>query len=229
MSVEILSDIPFSLDIENVLNSAGMSRDMLDMAAVDHMLQSALKVARPKALYRECFVEARGEDTVTFGGVTFRSRTMRRNLDTVERVFCFMCTCGGELDDAGLDGGDPMLGFLLDAIKARALAASRSHLLDHLTRRYALGKTAAMSPGSGDASIWPIEQQRELFCVLGDVHASIGVTLTDSYLMHPNKTVSGIRFPTEVDFRTCQVCHRADCPSRSAPFEQQVWDAVHGE
>ena len=92
MSVEILSDIPFSLDIENVLNSAGMSRDMLDMAAVDHMLQSALKVARPKALYRECFVEARGEDTVTFGGVTFRSRTMRRNLDTVERVFCFMCT-----------------------------------------------------------------------------------------------------------------------------------------
>jgi hypothetical protein len=229
MTVTVLDDIPFTLDLETVLNGKGLCAEMFDMAAVEQMCHAALDVARPKALYRECFVEARGEDTVTFGGATFRSRTMRRNLDAVERVFCFVCTCGSELDEAGLDGGDPMLGFLLDAIKARALAASRSYLLDHLTRRYALGKTAAMSPGSGDATIWPIEQQRELFCVLGDVHASIGVTLTESCLMHLNKTVSGIRFPTEVDFRTCQVCHRANCPSRSAPLDQQVWDAVHGE
>ena len=72
-------------------------------------------------------------------------------------------------------------------------------------------------------------KQVELFSLLGDAPADIGVTLTDSYLMVPNKTISGIRFPTSVDFRSCQVCHREDCPSRSAPFDQALWDAAeHG-
>jgi len=50
------------------------------------------------------------------------------------------------------------------------------------------------------------------------------VELTDSFLMKPNKTVSGIVFPTEEDFRSCQVCRRADCPSRSAAFDAHLWD-----
>ena len=62
--------------------------------------------------------------------------------------------------------------------------------------------------------------------LLGDVEASIGVRLTDSCLMVPNKTVSGVRFPTEHDFRACQVCHREDCPSRSAPFDADLWAAI---
>ena len=80
-----------------------------------------------------------------------------------------------------------------------------------------------MSPGSGDAVIWPIEQQRNLFALLGDGSQQIGVQLTDSCLMIPNKSVSGIRYPTEIDFHTCQVCHREDCPGRIAPFDEEQW------
>ena len=98
-----------------------------------------------------------------------------------------------------------------------------------MDRRYALGKTVTMRPGSGDVTTWPIEQQRDLFSLLGDVETLIGVQLSDSFLMVPNKTVSGIRFSTEIDFETCQVCHRADCPGRRAPFNQETWDAIeHG-
>jgi hypothetical protein len=87
-----------------------------------------------------------------------------------------------------------------------------------------------MSPGSGDVNVWPIEQQRELFELLGDVRGQIGVELTDSFLMVPNKTVSGIHFPAEKDFRTCQVCHRENCPSRGAPFDQELWESIqHSE
>ena len=86
-----------------------------------------------------------------------------------------------------------------------------------------------MSPGSGDADIWPLQQQRELFTLLGgvdEVTRQIGVELTDALLMVPTKTVSGIRFPTETDFRSCQVCHRPACPSRGAPFDKQLWDLI---
>ena len=83
-----------------------------------------------------------------------------------------------------------------------------------------------MRPGSGDATVWPIEQQKMLFDLLGDVRGCIGVRLTDSFLMMPNKTVSGIRVPTEKDFRSCQVCHRENCPSRSAGFDRELWASI---
>ena len=50
--------------------------------------------------------------------------------------------------------------------------------------------------------------------------------LTDSFLMVPNKTTSGILFPTETDFRSCEVCHRENCPSRHAAFNQALWDRI---
>jgi hypothetical protein len=88
---------------------------------------------------------------------------------------------------------------------------------------------AAMHPGSGDADVWPIEQQVELFSILGDVEALIGVKLTDSMLMIPTMSVSGVIFPTETEFETCQVCHREDCPRRKAPFDEAVWRAACGD
>ena len=48
----------------------------------------------------------------------------------------------------------------------------------------------------------------DIVLVNGIEGIGIGVTLTDTFLMLPNKTVSGIFYPTEVDFVTCQLCHR---------------------
>jgi len=42
-------------------------------------------------------------------------------------------------------------------------------------------------------------------------------------------SVSGIVFPTETEFESCQVCHREDCPGRKAPFDETVWQAVCGD
>ena len=159
-------------------------------------------------------------------GVTFTSHVLSENLAEVERVFPYVATCGRELDGVALPTGDVLVQFWWDAIKAEILAAARAHLLAHLTDRFRLGQTARMSPGSGEADVWPIEQQRLLFALLGGVTPFIGVILTDSCLMIPNKTVSGILFPTEHDFRTCQVCHRDPCQNRKAPFDAAVWRSL---
>ena len=180
----------------------------------------------PKAMYAECFIEAKGDDTVRIEGITFTSRTLRRSLDTVERVFPFVVTCGHEIDEAIPVKGDFLREFWRDTVKESLLMSAHKYLCDYLHRKFRLSKTATMSPGSGDVTVWPIEQQKELFALLGDVHGHIGVRLTDSCLMVPNKTVSGVRFPTEKDFRTCQVCHREQCPSRSAPFDKDVWASM---
>jgi len=50
-----------------------------------------------------------------------------------------------------------------------------------------------------------------------DSVALIGVRLTDSMLMIPTMSESGIVFPTETEFASCQVSHREACPRRRAP------------
>jgi hypothetical protein len=224
--MDALTAIEPALDTAAILAQVRVAPDSEDAAAVAALVDRARAIARPKALYAEAFVEGRGDDTVRIGGVTFTSRTLRTKLDRVERVFAYVATCGHELDGVPLPADDVLVRFWWDAIKGECLAAARAHLLAHLTARFRLGQTARMSPGSGDVDTWPIEQQRELFALLGGVTSRIGVVLTDSCLMIPNKTVSGLLFPTEEDFQTCQVCHRDPCPNRRAPFDAALWQSL---
>jgi hypothetical protein len=70
--------------------------------------------------------------------------------------------------------------------------------------------------------VWPIEQQRSLFALFGDVEALIGVALTESYLMLPTKSVSGVYFETDQSFISCQLCTREACPGRRAKYTGKV-------
>ena len=224
--MEVLTEIPFALDAAALMKQLRIEPDSDDSEELRRLMDVAMEVGRPKAVYTVSFVEDRDGDTVRVGGIAFTSRTLSRNLASSERIFPLIATCGREMDEAFPARGDMLKEFWWDLMKAHLLDAASRHLSDHLHRRFRLGKTATMRPGSGDASVWPIEQQRELFALLGDVEQMIGVKLSDSFLMVPNKTTSGILYPTEADFRSCEVCHRENCPSRHAPFNEQLWEEI---
>ena len=228
--MHVLSEVPHSLDRDALLKRLHIEPGTDDARAFGQLVDQALQVASPKAVCKEAYVDDRTDETVTLDGVVFTSRALSANLEGVHRVFAFVATCGRELDAIGVDPDDFVKQFWLDGIKATMLSTALQHLNAHLDKTYALGKTSSMSPGSGDVTVWPIEQQRPLFSLFGNVEDLIGVTLTDSFLMIPNKSLSGIRFPTEVDFRTCQLCRRERCPSRGAPFDPDLWESIqHGE
>jgi hypothetical protein len=224
--MEVLNDIPFSLNTAELMAQAHIEVGSSDATEFLSLVEQANSVGSPKAAYAVSYLESRNIDGVRIDGVDLTSRMLARNLESVERVFPLVATCGHELDQEFSSGGDMLKDFWWDLIKASLLSAASKFLDEHLHRNFRLGKTAIMRPGSGDAAVWPIEQQRALFALLGDVENSIGVKLTDSCLMVPNKTTSGILFPTEKDFRTCEVCHREDCPSRSAGFNEELWEAI---
>jgi hypothetical protein len=58
------------------------------------------------------------------------------------------------------------------------------------------------------------------FFLVGDVKQLIGVELTESYLMSPIKSISGLIFPTDVSFVNCPVMPRENCPGRKAPYDE---------
>lgn len=219
----LLDPIPFSFDEAALMREAHVTPGTEDADDFRALVGLARRVGKPKAAYTVSFVERREGDAVRIGGVTFTSRVLSRNLNSVERVFPLLTTCGLEMDESFPERGDVLKAYWWDLIKTDLLFAADKALEAHLRHTYRLGKTAVMRPGSGDVAVWPIEQQQGLFALLGEAPRKIGVTLTGSFLMLPNKTASGLLFPTERDFRECGVCHRENCPSRQAPFDKQLW------
>ena len=224
--METLTDIPFSLDAESLIARSHVAPGSDDAENLRSLVELATRNGKPKGAYTVSFIEGIDGDSVRIDGVSFMSRTLARNLRSVERVFPFVATCGHEMDEIFPAKADMLKEFWWDMIKARLLGVAVNHVLEHLHRLFRLGKTAIMQPGSGDATIWPIEQQQDLFSLLGDVEGQVGIRLTDSSLMVPNKTTSGLLFPTETDFQSCEVCYRENCPSRRVPFNKELWEEI---
>lgn len=215
METPVIDPLPFSLDVAALCEKLRVRAQHRD--EIGRLVAEAEAVARPKALYRLAFIQAKGDDTVTADGVTFTSRVLRVNLDALHRFFAFVGTAGREVEAWADSKQDMLTHFYADAINEAVLKAAMATFVAQLTERFQLGATAAMNPGS--LTDWPLREQRPLFALLGDVRSAIGVALTDTLLMVPRKSVSGILFVAEETFASCQLCPRHDCPNRRAPYD----------
>ncbi|HEO70272.1 MAG TPA: vitamin B12 dependent methionine synthase [Candidatus Hydrogenedentes bacterium] len=225
--ITILEAILFEPDVEVLLRAAKMDADAPFMGDFQALAEQASGVAKPKGVYMMADVEPMDENTVRIGVVLFTGRVVAYNLKGLHRAFPAICTCGTELEAWSRGLTDPLEQFWADTIKEHALRTAISVLRDHLTRTYALGKRSMMNPGSLEG--WPIDEQRPLFELFGGVAKRIGVTLTESCLMSPVKSVSGIWFEPERGFENCQLCPRPNCPGRRVPYDPELLDQYQGE
>ena len=226
-NMNVLADIPFKLDINDLLKQNHIKEGSDYAVEFQNLVDMAEKTGKPKVLFKECFINKKGIDTVSIDRIAFRSHVLRKNLDSIERVFAYVVTCGKEVDGIEIPQGDFLREYWLDTIKQELLDFSRKYLDDYLSQQYNIEETASMQPGSGDISVWPIEQQKELFSLFGDVEKLIGVRLTDSFLMLPVKSISGIIFPSRIDFKSCQLCYRKKCSRRKTPFNKDLWKSMN--
>ena len=217
--MEIIGPIPVILDHKEIKTRLHMGRRG-DWSQVQSLINSAQALVEASAAYKVCYIEERLEDTIRIDGVSLKSKVLRRNLDHVERVFPFVLTIGGALEEEARVCTDILQQYYLDTIGNAALASVRSYLEDRLRSRYALTTLSSLSPGS--LKDWAIENQGPLFSILGDVEGAIGVRLEKSLVMNPFKSISGIYFPTEIPFYSCQLCKREKCPSRKAEYNEHL-------
>lgn len=222
MSETLLTNIPFDLDLPSLLKKLRIDGRPEYAERCACMAREAAVLARPKAAYRLAYVESKGDDSVVVDGITLTSRILRVNLNDVHRVFPFVATCGAELETWSKSIDDMLEGFWADAIMEEALRAAFDALSADLAQRYDLGQTGMMNPGS--LADWPVEEQAGLFRILDGINEQIGVRLTDSFLMVPIKSVSGLRFPTEAAFENCELCPRDPCPNRRAPYDPDLYE-----
>jgi len=218
--MEILDSIPIDIKTEYVMEKLHLGKDEKYAEIVQELIDQITPIIRPKAMYDEKFVEHIDKDSVEIGGVLFKSRVLRVNLDKIGRVFPFIATSGIEAESFDISDGDLMGKFIIDAVKEMALGSALHYLVEHIKNRYKIEKISAMNPGSLED--WPIYEQKPLFSIFGDVEKMIGVKLSDSFLMFPIKSVSGVFFSTEENFASCQLCSREKCPNRSAKYDPEL-------
>lgn len=219
--MEILDNLPVEISVEDVLKVVRLSRRNISMEKlIRNLTEKVRPVARPKVLYKVSYIEKRDENSVNIDGKEFDSRILKMNLENAERVFPYIITAGRELESVEIPKSDFMKIFCLDAIKELFLESAMRYFDAYLTKKYALGTMSHMNPGS--LRDWPVTQQTVLFSIFGDVDALIGVKLTSSFLMDPIKSVSGIYFPTEVDFKSCMLCSMQRCSKRRAAYNPDM-------
>lgn len=220
--MEILKNFRIEIDRENLLFRLKIKKGTDDEREFLKLLDIACEKGNPKAIYTEGFIEEKGNSYVVINGIKFTSPVLRKNLENVEKVFAFIVTSGKELDSVKFKD-DILKDYWWDTIKAEFLNIARKGLFENIKEKYFLEKIVVMSPGASETYVWPIQQQKELFSLFGDVENLIGVKLTDTFLMIPNKSVSGFLFQTEKDYRSCKICRRKNCPGRIAEFDENLW------
>ncbi len=218
----------------NVLDRIGFQPDPSALAArlrldtltgalpLERMLAGSVRLARPRAAFALFEPVARSRDSVEIAGQVFSSRVLRVNLSGARTAALFVATCGVELERwaQGLD--DPLERWVADEICEEALGAALRVLEDALDGELDGKYRVSMNPGSLED--WPLTEQEPLFCALersGDVAGATGVELTESFLMKPRKSLSGVRFASGEQFADCVLCPRRDCSARRMPYEPE--------
>lgn len=202
-----------------VLRYAGAKEETPALAA---LLEEALAEAEPLLSGKVCwqpFPIVRRDDSLDLGFARIQSASLERNLRGCDRIILFAATLGLPLDRLIARHGalSPAKGLLLQAIGTERIEALCDAFCE--SRRLeaqAMGLRTAprFSPGYGDL---PLGLQRDIFRVL-DCSRQIGLTLNDSLLMSPSKSVTailGLGPDAEENHSTgCSRCPKTDCIHR---------------
>lgn len=221
MECEILETIPFKPDVRQLLTHLRILEKQTFKQRFCALAEEAERIGRPKALYGSFSISEKGDNYIRLNGEQLTSRVLRVNTQEVEIVFPVLATCGEELDRWAASNNDMLERFWIDTINEAAMVQALTEVQRAIRRKFNTGKISFMTPGS--LNDWPLSEQRAMFRLFGERAAEIGVSLTDSMLMTPLKTLSCVFFPSETEFISCRLCSRNECSRRRADFDDQLF------
>lgn len=213
---EVVNDIHVKIDTEHVLRGQGIdpakASALLTRVAVS-VTEEANSLIEPAALYGNLPVEDFQHERIAFPGGTFSGPLVARAFAGSSRLYLALCTIGPGLEKrvAELMAKDMMRAMALDGAGTAAIGEVSQLIRDRIiASAEKAGLTAGMRANPGQEG-WPIEQQRTFFNLVPAER--IGVSLTESCLMLPRKSVSfaiGCGENMCADNVPCDFCSKRD-------------------
>lgn len=163
------------IDRREIMRYAGVRGDAPEIEA---LLDECIKEAEGKLTYKVCY----GGFPVSFFDPV-DSKDLKKHLEGCNKVILFAATVGIGIDRliSRYASVSPTKSLIFQAIGAERIEA----LCDEFNSEFVGSR---FSPGYGDL---PLEFQKEIFKVL-DCPKRIGLTLNESMLMSPTKSVTAI-------------------------------------
>ena len=212
------------IDSQRVLRSIGCGADCIPSARIESLINeyvdNVCHLIEPSYSYvvRDITL-VQGSRVVIEGSITFRSRVIARLLKQCDKVVVFVATIGNRLEEMVCHLAEDKLvlqAAVLDAIGSGVIETVADFVQDRIgevARAQGLCISRRFSPGYCD---WKINQQKMVFRAMnGD---SAGVRLTETCLMLPQKSISGIIGIGQCNhienFNPCKGCRKRDCVGR---------------
>lgn len=208
---------PERKDVLRYLGFRGAEPDGETLKMIESAEEKLCASVTPRTLSRrfKCRV---GEDGVTFGGYFFKSKKLSSHLSGCEEIFLTAVTLGAEADNLLRRASITDMGgaAVMQAVSAALTESVFNALCESLEKELA-GQSLFLKPGfSPGYSDFNIKYQREIFELL-DCSRRIGLSLSDSYMMVPTKSITsivGITSQRQCVRSKCKLCPKADCEFR---------------
>jgi len=211
------------VDPEEIIRLLGEQQGVIDAHTEDLLeryIKECLQVSAPEgAFVLSEALQSTSNEEITIPALVFHAGTIvHKMLRNAERYAFFLVSAGPEpelLARKLLNEGNYLEGYIADLVASVIVDLAADQVQEqvrelaketgqHITNRY--------SPGYCS---WNVEEQQKLFSLFPE--GSCGISLTESSLMNPVKSVSGIiGIGAEVKFRdyTCEICPMKDCHFR---------------
>lgn len=185
---------------------------------ISALVEACIAEAQPVLEYRVCCTIGdviRSDSAVSFCGIETSSTVIAKALSGCEQIVLFAATIGAQFDRliAKYSRLEPSKALILQAIGAERIESLCDAFCQKTdTELHDSGKSLRprVSPGYGDI---PLHMQQDLFRVL-DCERKIGLTLNESLLMSPSKSVTalaGVGACRHSSFDKCAACNKTDC------------------
>lgn len=206
-------------NINEIFRYAGIKESTSALSAVaDECLCECKGKFRPRVCYAEFPISSNGNEIdLSFAHIT--SKALAKNLCGCEKAVVFAATVGIEIDRiiqkySKLDVSKAVFMQAIGAERIEALCDLFCARLKEIKKKQGMFLKPRFSAGYGDL---PIELQKDIFRVL-DCNRKIGVTLNESLLMSPSKSVTAIVGLSSSDTAAvnsgCSNCSNTDCTFR---------------
>ena len=180
------NDLPF--DKKEILRYS----DCKDLSPeIEKLLNECIEEIKSKLSYKVCYcvlpVKAT-EKSIDFDAFRVNSEKLSLNLKNCERVIVFGATLGTEIDRLIMKHGklSPTKALFFQSIGATQIEVLCDKFLEDIKKDLKVNLKPRFSPGFGDLEL---TTQKDIFKVL-DCSKKIGLTLNDSLLMSPTKSVT---------------------------------------
>lgn len=218
---ELLSIPNVEVDKQRVANRLGYTSVLPSAVnrAIDEALDGAKDLIFSRGIYKlKKIASFSGESILLEGGVSFNTIKIGSYLvKCCDQIAVFLLTIGHDLEkkvDKLMTEGDFPAALVLDAIGSEAVDTAANYLKELIRKSHeGMEITPYFSPGCGD---WKLSDQSSIFNLLDS--SKLGMELTESYMMIPRKSISGIFGLGKVDSVTeapipCKFCSYKNCPN----------------